>query len=150
MECRIAGCADLVKAKGLCNRHYLKLRRYGDPEAVMPRPRHPSVPDLGRSVAAVIGALHDPVPMNYGVPGCPAMIRAGAGQWAHCPRTPAFAGTVGEDPRRYRVFPCELHVGHVDDPQPITDKDRAALERRREQWARAKRGLPFEGVQPIP
>jgi hypothetical protein len=33
MECRIAGCSDLVKAKGLCNRHYLKLRRYGDPEA---------------------------------------------------------------------------------------------------------------------
>jgi hypothetical protein len=38
MECRIAGCNDLVKAKGLCNRHYLKLRRYGDPEASARRP----------------------------------------------------------------------------------------------------------------
>jgi hypothetical protein len=37
MNCRIAGCSDLVKAKGLCNRHYLKLRRYGDRLAVPAR-----------------------------------------------------------------------------------------------------------------
>ncbi len=93
--------------------------------------------------------LDYPTPMNVGVPGCQAMMRAGARQWAHCPRTPEVTGTVGRGARRYRVFACELHVGHVDHPRPMTDADRAELEHRREQWRRAKRGLPFERVQPI-
>jgi hypothetical protein len=146
MECRIAGCSDLVKARGLCNRHYRRLRRHGDPEAVM----RPSVSDHDRSVAAVIGALHDPVPMNYGVPGCPGMIRAGAGQWAHCPRTPEFVGTVGRGRRRYRVFACAAHVEHLDQPRRMTDDDRAELAHRRNQWAKAKAGQqPFQPVQPL-
>jgi hypothetical protein len=151
MECRIAGCTDLVKAKGLCNRHYLKLRRYGDPEAAARGRGEPSSSDPGRTVAAVIGGelLHDPTPLNYGVPGCPAMVRRGVGQWDHCPRTPAFAGTVGQGRRRYRVFACAAHVEHLDDPRPMTDDDRAEFAQRREQWAKAKARQPFERVQPI-
>jgi hypothetical protein len=37
----------------------------------------------------------------------------------------------------------------LDGPRPITEGDRAELDRRREQWRRAKAGLPFERVQPI-
>jgi hypothetical protein len=100
--------------------------------------------------AGVTGAdLHDPTPINVGVPGCPAMVRRHVGQWGHCPGVPDFAGTVSERRRRYRVFACAVHVEHIDRPQRMTDDDRAELEHRREQWARAKRGEPFERVQPI-
>jgi hypothetical protein len=151
MKCRITGCSDLVKAKGLCNRRYLKLRRYGDPEVIVPRPRRPSVSDLGRTVAAVSGGeLYDPTPINYGAPGCPAMIRRGTGQWDSCSGTPEFAGTVGRGQRRYRVFACAAHVEHLDDPRSMTDDDRAELAHRRAQWERAKAGSSFEGVQPLP
>ena len=93
--------------------------------------------------------LRDPVPINYGVPGCPAMVREVVGQWDHCAGTPAFAGTVGKGRRRYLVFACAAHVGHVDRPWPMTDDDRAELAQRREQWARAKAGQSFERVQPL-
>jgi hypothetical protein len=106
--------------------------------------------DPGRTVAAVTGAeLHEPTPINYGVPGCPAMVRRTVGQWDHCSGTPEFAGTVGRSRHQYRVFACAAHVEHLDHPRPMTDDDRAELADRREQWARAKRGLPFERVQPI-
>lgn len=31
MTCKINGCKDTVKTKGLCEKHYAKLHRYGDP-----------------------------------------------------------------------------------------------------------------------
>ncbi len=93
--------------------------------------------------------LHDPTPINYGVPGCPALVRRVVGQWDHCSGSPEFAGTVGEGRRRYLVFACAAHVEHLDDPRPMTDEDRAELAHRREQWQRAKAGLPFERVEPI-
>jgi hypothetical protein len=149
MQCRIADCSDLVKAKGLCNRHYLKLRRYGDPEAAVVRlRRRPHLSDPGSTVVAV-ASLDDPVPINYGAPGCPAMVRRGTGQWAQCAGVPEWAGTVGQGRQRYLVFACAAHVEHLDDPRPILDEDRVELERRREQWRRAKRGEPFERVRPI-
>ncbi len=77
------------------------------------------------------------------------MVRRGAGQWAHCAGVPECAGTVGRGRRRYLVFPCNAHREVLDGPRPITEGDRAELDRRREQWRRAKAGLPFERVQPI-
>jgi hypothetical protein len=142
MECRIAGCGDLVKAKGFCNRHYLRLRQYGDPEAGVRRLERQIMSDTGRGVAAVTGAeLHDPTTMNFGAPGCSAMVRRVVGQWDHCSGTPEFAGTVGRERRRYRVFACAAHVEHLDHARRMTDDDRAELAHRQQQWARAKRGL---------
>jgi hypothetical protein len=127
----------------------LKLRRYGDPEAGR-RPERQIVPDTGRRVAAVTSAeLHDSTPINFGAPGCPAMVRRTVGQRGQCAGTPEFAGTVGGGRRRYRVFACAAHVEHLDHPRRMTEDDRAELAHRREQWARAQRGLPFERVQPI-
>jgi hypothetical protein len=94
-------------------------------------------------------AFHDPTPVNFGVPGCPAMVRRGSGQWAHCPGVPEWAGTVGEGRHRYVVFACGAHREVVDGARAMTDADRAELAHRREQWARAKRGEPFERVAPI-
>ena len=51
--------------------------------------------------------------------------------------------------RRYRVFSCAAHVGHLDQPRAMSDDDRAELAHRREQWAKAKAGQQFERVQPI-
>lgn len=31
--CGVAGCSSRHEAKGFCNKHYLRLRKYGDPEA---------------------------------------------------------------------------------------------------------------------
>lgn len=31
MNCRLNGCGRPVRSRGLCNAHYLRLRRYGDP-----------------------------------------------------------------------------------------------------------------------
>ena len=39
--------------------------------------------------------LDDPVPINYGNPGCPAMVRRGAGQWTSCGGEPVVVGYVG-------------------------------------------------------
>lgn len=36
-ECSVPGCTNMVKAKGLCSRHYLRLRRHGNPLAMKPR-----------------------------------------------------------------------------------------------------------------
>jgi hypothetical protein len=107
--------------------------------------------DTCRSVAAVTGPeLHDRTPMNFGAPGCAAMVRRVVGQWDHCAGAPVFAGMVGRGRRRDRAFACAAHVEHLDRPRPMTDDNRAELAHRREQWARAKRGLPFERVQPVP
>jgi hypothetical protein len=48
------------------------------------------------------------------------------------------------------VFAYDVHREVVDGPRAMTDADRAELAWRREQWARAKAGEPFERVQPIP
>jgi hypothetical protein len=47
------------------------------------------------------------------------------------------------------VFACDAHVEHLDGARPMTDDDGAELAHRREQWQRAKRGEPFEQVEPI-
>jgi hypothetical protein len=93
--------------------------------------------------------VQDPTPINFGVPGCPAMVRRGVGQWDHCSGTPVWAGTVGSGRSRYLVFACAAQRDVVDGPRAMTDDDRAELAWRREQWARAKRGEPFARVQPI-
>lgn len=37
--CKLDHCQDSVVARGYCNRHYKKLRAYGDPLAIPDRPR---------------------------------------------------------------------------------------------------------------
>jgi hypothetical protein len=108
-------------------------------------------PDDGGSQAGAPHPVdrHDPTPVNIGVGGCPAMIRCGVGQWAHCPGTPEWAGTVGRGRRRYLVFRCAAHRGVVHGPRAMTDTDRAELAYRREQWAHAKAGRPFGRVRPV-
>jgi hypothetical protein len=93
--------------------------------------------------------LDDPIPINFGNAGCPAMVRRGAGQWGSCPGEPTHAGFVdhaaGYRPGvRFRVFPCDRHTGQVDDPAPMTDDDRAELEHRREQVRLAMAGKPYD------
>ena len=40
MSCTVAGCDSPVLARGYCNRHYLRNRRHGHPEASAPPPDH--------------------------------------------------------------------------------------------------------------
>lgn len=30
-DCSVAGCPDMAHARGMCNLHYMRFRRYGDP-----------------------------------------------------------------------------------------------------------------------
>jgi hypothetical protein len=72
VKCRIAGCTDLVKAKGLYNRHYLKLRRYGDPEATARRPaRATTATSVGPQLVEGAGE---------GAPGLAVPARSARGQ----------------------------------------------------------------------
>ena len=111
---------------------------------------HSRAPGERMTAVANAARLDDPTPINYGVPGCPAMVRSGTGQWSHCGGTPVIAGTVGRGRRRYLVFVCATHRCKFDGPRrPMTDADRAELARRREQGRGAKAGHPFQRVQPI-
>jgi hypothetical protein len=86
--------------------------------------------------------LDDPTPVCVSNTGCPAMVRRGAGQWADCGAPPAHAGWVDRvagRPRgeRVRVFPCEQHAHLVQELRPISDDDRAEVQRRRDAYAAA-------------
>ena len=52
--CRIDGCDNRVKARKLCNPHYLKWRKYGDPLIVVrvPKPDSCSIDGCGKPVEA--------------------------------------------------------------------------------------------------
>ena len=50
---------------------------------------------------------NDPVPINFGNPGCPAMVRYGSGNGTSCRREPTPAGYVAHRRKRHRVFPCD-------------------------------------------
>lgn len=49
--CTVDDCDNPVYAKGLCNKHYLRLRRNGDPIVKSLRPTICSIPDCGRKIA---------------------------------------------------------------------------------------------------
>jgi hypothetical protein len=52
-----------------------------DPQGERTRlPHSPDDADGPKSAASSPVALHDPVPVNFGVLGCPAMVRRGAGR----------------------------------------------------------------------
>jgi hypothetical protein len=78
--------------------------------------------------------LDDPTPLCFGNAGCPAMVRRGAGQWTSCGADPVAAGYVGCGQDRHRVFPCAAHRQCVDDLQPLTEDDRAEVQRRRDAY----------------
>ena len=107
---------------------------------------------LGEGITGRVAASREPIAVEDVTKDdrCAAMVRRTVGQWDQCAGTPEFAGTVSRGRRCYRVFACAAHVEHLDDLRRMTDDDRAQLAHRREQWQRAKRGLPFERVQPIP
>ena len=91
----------------------------------------------------------DPIPINYGNAGCPAMVRHVVGQYTSCGGPPTHAGYVRVKGKgRIRVFPCTEHACQVDGAAPMTNEDRAELEGRREQNRRALAGLPYERVRP--
>jgi hypothetical protein len=91
---------------------------------------------VASSIPGEAVVLDDPVPINYGNTGCPATVRRGAGQWTSCGSQPVVAGNVnGRGRERHRVFPCARHSELVQDVQPLTDEDRAEVERRREECA---------------
>jgi hypothetical protein len=78
--------------------------------------------DGPKQVVPTPAALHDPIPVNVGVPGCPGMVRRGSGQWAQCAGVPVWAGTVvGGGRRRYLVFACGAHREVVHRPRAMTD-----------------------------
>jgi len=52
-KCRIEGCAGPIRAKGLCQKHYARKQRHGDPEAVAAQPAKGlpcSIQECGRPI----------------------------------------------------------------------------------------------------
>lgn len=90
-----------------------------------------------------------PAPINFGHPGCPAMVRRGEGQWASCTADPTHAALVGRP--AVRVFVCPTHLGlpQLRDVTPMSDEDRAELDGRVVQHERALAGLRYERVRPV-
>jgi hypothetical protein len=56
------------------------IRAVFDPEGERTGLRSADDADGPKPVVAPPPALHDPIPVNFEVPGCPAMVRRGAGQ----------------------------------------------------------------------
>jgi hypothetical protein len=108
---------------------------------------------MGRVSAA------DPTPIAASHAGCCAGVRDGVGHNDHCRGHVLYAGLWLEPYRRrlWRVFPCAEHRellgrpgGPVTDVRELNERDRVALQMRRERLAAALRGERWIPPRPLP
>lgn len=109
--CSIDGCDNRIEARGWCNRHYLRWRRYGDP--------------LGRrSLSTSYDALHKRLRSQRGAasahPCIVAECEAPATAWAWQRTGPSRSGTLsgasvtwGTDLADYEAM-CSSHHSRLD------------------------------------
>lgn len=74
-RCTVAGCGSPREGRGLCNKHYLRARKHGDPLHVTPR----SVSHAKFTDAPTYGGMHHRVRKLW---GSPSEYRCQCGEWA--------------------------------------------------------------------
>lgn len=94
-----------------------------------------------------------PWPMESGAADCPARA-SGLGSTTagtSCERPAAYAVEVRYpyDGSVWLMFLCERHGPEIPDARPLTATDRAEVERRRIEIAKALSGQPYERAQPL-
>ena len=94
--------------------------------------------------------LDDPVPLRP-TGGCGAAARGFGGAWRSRTGAPDYAGefTFRHTRARYLIFVCAAQRHVLPESHPVTDAERAVLDRRRKASRRSLAGGPWEPPQPI-